>query len=128
MNNVKRVWKRQSSRIVIRERRDTWNDALKRRAKLHHCGFHLLWSKQSLARDTFCGRQVLLHKHWRQRQHITYVTEPVARVVLRKVIRRMHVNAQQLAHGVVVLSSVQAAHRHVVSDASRSRRGPRLER
>src|SRR4030095_448783 len=45
MKKVKGVWKHQSSRIVIRERRDTWNDALKRRAKLHHCRFHLLWSK-----------------------------------------------------------------------------------
>src|SRR5262245_19510994 len=29
INNVKGVWKRQSSRIVIRERRETRNDALK---------------------------------------------------------------------------------------------------
>src|SRR5262245_32896346 len=37
MNNVKGVWKCQSGGIVIRDRRDTWNYALKRRAKLHHC-------------------------------------------------------------------------------------------
>src|SRR6185436_7607330 len=75
MNNVKRVWECESCGIVIRERRQTWNYPLESGAKLHHCRLHLVGSKECLAGDSFCRSQVLLHEHWRQRQHIANVIE-----------------------------------------------------
>jgi hypothetical protein len=52
---------------------------------------------------------VPLHQHRRQREHVGDRVEAVARVVLREVVGRTQVHAEQVADGVVVLGAVQPA-------------------
>ena len=74
--------------------------------------------EQRQPRDPIRRRDVLLHQHRRQRQHVRDVVEAVPRIVLRKVVRRFRVYAEKVANRVVVLGAVQAPRR----DASRIRR------
>jgi len=48
----------------------------------------------------------------RERQHVRDVVEAVSRVVLRKVVRRAQVEAEQIADRVVVFRAVQPPRRH----------------
>ena len=59
-------------------------------------------------RDPIRRRDVLLHQHRRQRQHVRDVVEAVPGIVLRKVVRRFGVDAEKVANRVVVFRAVQA--------------------
>ena len=71
--------------------------------------FEVRRTEQRQARDAVCRRQVLLHQHRRQRQHVGDVVEPVARVVLREVVGGPRLHAEQIADGVVVFGTVEPA-------------------
>ena len=64
------------------------------------------------ARDRVGGGQILLHQHRREREHVGDVVEPVAGVVLRKIVGGPEIDAEQLADGVVVFRAVQPPRRH----------------
>ena len=70
------------------------------------------WAEERHAREVVCGRQVLLHQHRRQRQHVRDVVEPVAGIVLREVVGRTHLDAEQIANRVVVFVAVETPRRH----------------
>ena len=69
-------------------------------------------AEQRHARDVVRGRQVLLHQHRRQRQHVGDVVEPVAGIVLREVVGGTHLDAEQIANRVVVFVAVETAGGH----------------
>ncbi len=75
------------------------------------------------ARDPIRGDQVFLHERRRERQHVRDVVEAVPGVVLRKVVRRPQVDAQQIPDRVVVLGAVQTPRGH----ASRVGRGDPID-
>ena len=65
--------------------------------------------KSATPRDAIRRRHVLLHQHRRQRQHVGDVVEPVPGIVLREVVCRPDVDAEQFLDRVVVLGAVEAA-------------------
>ena len=62
--------------------------------------------------DRFGRREVALQQHRREREHVADVIEPVAHVVRREVLRRVEVDPDEVANGVVVLVAVEPPHRH----------------
>ena len=63
---------------------------------------------------------VLLHQDGRERQHVGDVIEPVPGIVLREVVGRPDVDAEQFLDRVVVLGAVEAARGHPARIGRRS--------
>ena len=82
--------------------------------------FELLAGEANLARlrgiggaddllaDLLGGIEIFFHEQRRDRQHVADVVEAVADIVRRKIVRRLEVDAEQIAHGVVVLRAIQS--------------------
>ena len=72
------------------------------------------------------GGQVFLHQRRRERQHVADVVEAVAGVVLREIVSRTQLDAQQIPNRVVVFLAVQPPRGHAAGirrgDAGRSAR------
>ncbi len=90
-----------------------------RRRIVDHRRLQLLGAEDRGAHHTFDCIQILLEQHRRHRQRIADVVESISALVVGKVVGRPDVDAQQIAHRVVVLGAVEAAGR----DASRIRLG-----
>ena len=77
----------------------------------HQRRLHRRHAEERGARDALGGHEVALHQHGRQREHVGDVVEAVARVVLREVIGRPEVDAEQVTDRVVVLGPVEPSNR-----------------
>ena len=73
--------------------------------------------------DLLRGDHVLLEQHRRQRQHVGDVVEAIPGIVLREVVGGTHVDAEEIADGVVVFGPIEAAR----GDAARVGRRDALE-
>ena len=112
VRDVRRIGQAQARLVVrlghLRRLHDlAWTGVLAFERRLARLG-----AEHRRARDSLGGQQVPLHQHRRHREHVADVVEPVARVVLRKVVGRTEVDAEQIADGVVVFGAVQPPDRH----------------
>ena len=74
------------------------------------CGrFGLEIGEEGLAQDLLRGCQIFFQQHRGQRQHVADVVKAVTGIVGGKIIRRLEVDAHQVANGIVVFGAVQPA-------------------
>src|SRR5262245_66632982 len=66
------------------------------RAQTRNRRFQRLDSENGRAGDLLGGGQIFLHQHRRERENVTDVVEPVARIILWEIISRTKVDAQQI--------------------------------
>ena len=62
--------------------------------------------------DLLRRREILLHQHRRNGQHVADIIEAIARIVRRKIIRRLERHADQIADRVIIFRAVQPPERH----------------
>ena len=112
VNGVERVRQAQAGDVVIERERPRVAAAPAFGPQARQGRLQRRRAEQRHARDVVRGRQVLLHQHRRQRQHVGDVVEPVAGVVLREVVGGTHLDAEQIANRVVVFVAVETAGGH----------------
>jgi len=66
---------------------------------------------EHLARDRLGGVEVLFEQERRQREDVADVVEAIADVVGGEVVGGLHLHAEQIAHGVVVLDAIEPPQR-----------------
>ncbi len=112
VHGVERVGQAQPGDVVPGRHLAHLGDAPTFRAKPHEGGLHVGGAEERRARHPVGRRDVLLHQHRGQRQHVRDVVEAVARIILREVVGWPDVYAEQVPDGVVVLGAVEPACRH----------------
>ena len=69
-------------------------------------------ARHGLFHDLFGRLQIFLHQQRRQGQHVANVVEAVTRIVGRKVLGRVVIDARQIADRIAILDTVEPAERH----------------
>ncbi len=123
MHRVEGVRHAEARDVVGRGHRHRFDDLAALGAQAGQRWRHVGRAKERSPGNAIRRRHVLFHQHRRQRQHVSNVVEPVAGVVLREVVCRTRVDAQQLLDRVVVLVAIEPAR----GDAARIRRCRRVD-
>jgi hypothetical protein len=57
-------------------------------------------------------QQIALEQHRRHRQHVADIVESVSGIVVRKCVRRLQVQSDQVANRIVVFGTIESPDRH----------------
>ena len=120
VHGVEGVRQAQPGDVVRRGDRPRFDHPAALRAEAEERRLHGRWSEERHPRDAARRRDVLLHQDGRERQHVGDVVEPVPGIVLREVVGRPDVDAEQFLDRVVVLGAVEAARGHPARIGRRS--------
>ena len=75
-------------------------------------GLGRLRNNDRLVQDRLGGGKVVLEQQWRKRQDVADIVESIADVVVRKIGRRLEIEADQIANRSVVLAPVEPMQRY----------------